>query len=63
MAEIKKTANPASEPAKAVKKEEKAANETAATKTKPAPKKTAKKAGGTAGANRSRKTECFHADY
>ena len=39
MAEIKKTANPASEPAKAMKKEEKAANETAATKTKPAPKK------------------------
>ena len=47
MAEIKKTANPASEPAKAVKKEEKAANETAATKTKPAPKKTAKKAAAT----------------
>lgn len=43
MAEIKKTANPASEPAKAMKKEEKAANETAATKTKPAPKKIAKK--------------------
>ncbi len=47
MAEIKKTANPASEPAKAMKKEEKAANETAATKTKPAPKKTAKKAAAT----------------
>ncbi len=47
MAEIKKTANPASEPAKAVKKEEKAANETAATKTKPAPKKIAKKAAAT----------------
>ncbi len=47
MAEIKKTANPASEPAKAMKKEEKAANETAATKTKPAPKKIAKKAAAT----------------
>lgn len=47
MAEIKKTANPASELAKAVKKEEKVANETAATKTKPAPKKTAKKAAAT----------------
>lgn len=47
MAEIKKTANPASELAKAMKKEEKAANETAATKTKPAPKKIAKKAAAT----------------